>query len=100
LFTPAGSPAHALGDLLRRVSLVSYRTRQLADATSSSIGSTERAVWERIRWSTALAEYAIEQRGRARPTVRAIAIRGSLGGDCGESPQLGPTPGTERGGLT
>jgi len=35
------------GDLLRRVSLVAYRTRQLADATSSSIGSTERVVWER-----------------------------------------------------
>jgi toluene monooxygenase system protein E len=29
------------------VSLVAYRTRQLADATSSSIGSAERAVWER-----------------------------------------------------
>jgi toluene monooxygenase system protein E len=35
------------GDLLRRVSLVAYRTRQLADATSSSIGRTERAMWER-----------------------------------------------------
>jgi toluene monooxygenase system protein E len=35
------------GDLLRRVSLVAYRTRQLADATSSSVGSTERVVWER-----------------------------------------------------
>src|SRR5260370_18407226 len=35
------------GDLLRRVALVADRTRQLADATSSSIGSTERAVWER-----------------------------------------------------
>ncbi len=35
------------GDLLRRVSLVAYRTRRLADATSSSIGSTERVVWER-----------------------------------------------------
>ena len=35
------------GDLLRRVSLVAYRTRQLADAARSSIGSTERAVWER-----------------------------------------------------
>jgi toluene monooxygenase system protein E len=35
------------GDLLRRVSLASYRTRQFADATSSSIGSTERAVWDR-----------------------------------------------------
>jgi toluene monooxygenase system protein E len=35
------------GDLLRRVSLVAYRTRQLADATSSSIGRTERVVWER-----------------------------------------------------
>jgi toluene monooxygenase system protein E len=29
------------------VSLVAYRTRQLADATGSSIGSTERVVWER-----------------------------------------------------
>ena len=71
LFTPTRFPVHALqmctaylghiapasyisncavfgaGDLLRRVSLVAYRTRQLADATSSSIGSTERAVWER-----------------------------------------------------
>jgi toluene monooxygenase system protein E len=37
----------AAGDLLRRVSLVAYRTRQLADATGSSIGSTERATWER-----------------------------------------------------
>jgi toluene monooxygenase system protein E len=35
------------GDLLRRVSLVAYRTRQLADATGSSIGRAERAVWER-----------------------------------------------------
>jgi toluene monooxygenase system protein E len=71
LFTPTRFPVHALqmctaylgymapasyisncavfgaGDLLRRVSLVAYRTRQLADATSSSIGSTERAEWER-----------------------------------------------------
>jgi toluene monooxygenase system protein E len=71
LFTPTRFPVHALqmctaylgqmapgsyisncavfgaGDLLRRVSLVSYRTRQLADAAGSSIGSTERAVWER-----------------------------------------------------
>jgi toluene monooxygenase system protein E len=71
LFTPTRFPVHALqmctaylgqmapgsyisncavfgaGDLLRRMSLVSYRTRQLADAAGSSIGSTERAVWER-----------------------------------------------------
>ena len=71
LFTPTRFPVHALqmctaylgqmapasyisncavfgaGDLLRRVSLVAYRTRQLADATSSSIGRTERAMWER-----------------------------------------------------
>lgn len=71
LFTPTRFPVHALqmctaylahmapasyisncavfgaGDLLRRVSLVAYRTRQLADTTSSSIGRTERAVWER-----------------------------------------------------
>ena len=71
LFTPTRFPVHALqmctaylgqmapasyisncavfgaGDLLRRVSLVAYRTRQLADATSSSIGSSERVVWER-----------------------------------------------------
>ncbi|HET9256893.1 MAG TPA: toluene hydroxylase, partial [Pseudonocardiaceae bacterium] len=71
LFTPTRFPVHALqmctaylghmapasyistcavfaaGDLLRRVSLVAYRTRQLADATISSIGSTERVVWER-----------------------------------------------------
>jgi toluene monooxygenase system protein E len=71
LFTPTRFPVHALqmctaylghmapasyisscavfgaGDLLRRVSLVAYRTRQLADATSSSIGSAERVVWER-----------------------------------------------------
>ena len=71
LFSPTRYPVHALqmctaylghmapsslisncavfgaGDLLRWVSLVAYRTRQLADATSSSIGSTERAVWER-----------------------------------------------------
>ena len=70
LFTPTRFPVHALqmctaylghmapasyisncavfgaGDLLRRVSLVAYRTRQLADATSSSIGRTERALWE------------------------------------------------------
>jgi toluene monooxygenase system protein E len=37
----------ATGDLLRRVSLVAYRTRQLADAAGSPIGSTERATWER-----------------------------------------------------
>jgi toluene monooxygenase system protein E len=71
LFTPTRFPVHALqmctaylgqmapasyitncavfgaGDLLRRVSLVAYRTRQLADATSSSIGRAERAMWER-----------------------------------------------------
>ncbi len=71
LFTPTRFPVHALqmctaylgqmapasyisncavfgaGDLLRRVSLVAYRTRQLADAASSSIGRTERAMWER-----------------------------------------------------
>ena len=71
LFTPTRFPVHALqmctaylgqmapgsyisncavfgaGDLLRRVSLVSYRTRQLADAAGAPIGSTERAVWER-----------------------------------------------------
>jgi toluene monooxygenase system protein E len=71
LFTPTRFPVHALqmctaylghmapasyisncavfgaGDLLRRVSLVAYRTRQLADATGSSIGSAERATWER-----------------------------------------------------
>ena len=71
LFTPTRFPVHALqmctaylgyaapasyisncavfgaGDLLRRVSLVAYRTRQLADATGSSIGRAERATWER-----------------------------------------------------
>jgi toluene monooxygenase system protein E len=75
LFTPTRFPVHALqmctaylghmapasyiancavfgaGDLLRRVSLVAYRTRQLADATNAAgttgIGRTERAVWER-----------------------------------------------------
>jgi len=37
------------GDLLRRVSLVAYRTRQLADTASEPgrIGVGERAVWER-----------------------------------------------------
>src|SRR2546423_11425427 len=78
LFTPTRFPVHALqmctaylgymapasyisncavfaaGDLLRRVSLVAYRTRQLADATSSSIGNTERVVWERTEaWQPA-----------------------------------------------
>jgi toluene monooxygenase system protein E len=71
LFTPTRFPVHALqmctaylghiapasyisncavfgaGDLLRWVSLVAYRTRQLADATGSSVGRTERMVWER-----------------------------------------------------
>jgi toluene monooxygenase system protein E len=71
LFTPTRFPVHALqmctaylghiapasyisncavfgaGDLLRWVSLVAYRPRQLADATGSSVGRTERAVWER-----------------------------------------------------
>ncbi|MGE5292622.1 MAG: toluene hydroxylase [Micromonosporaceae bacterium] len=70
LFTPTRFPVHALqmctayfaqmapasyisncavfgaGDLLRRVSLVAYRTRQLGDATSSPIGSAERRIWE------------------------------------------------------
>jgi hypothetical protein len=70
LFTPTRFPVHALqmctaylgymapasyisncavfgaGDLLRRVSLLAYRTRQLAETTGSSIGS-ERAMWER-----------------------------------------------------
>jgi len=70
LFTPTRFPVHALqmctaylghiapasyisncavfaaGDLLRRVSLVAYRTKQLAGETRSSIGSSERAVWE------------------------------------------------------
>ena len=71
LFTPTRFPVHAFqmctayfaqmapasyisncavfgaGDLLRRVSMVAYRTRQLADATSSSIGRDERRIWER-----------------------------------------------------
>jgi toluene monooxygenase system protein E len=71
LFTPTRFPVHALqmctaylghmapasyisncavfaaGDLLRRVSLVAYRTRQLAEETSSSIGTGERATWEK-----------------------------------------------------
>lgn len=71
LFTPTRFPVHALqmcaaylgqmapasyisncavfaaGDLLRRVSLVAYRTRQLADAAGPRIGSGERAAWER-----------------------------------------------------
>jgi toluene monooxygenase system protein E len=71
MFTPTRFPVHALqmctaylghmapasyisncavfgaGDLLRRVSLVAYRTRQLADAARSSIGTTERQIWER-----------------------------------------------------
>jgi len=70
LFTPTRFPVHALqmtsaylgylapssyitncavfgtGDLLRRVSLVAYRTRQLAEATDSAIGRTERARWQ------------------------------------------------------
>jgi toluene monooxygenase system protein E len=70
LFTPTRFPVHALqmctaylgqvapasyisncavfgaGDLLRRVSLVAFRTRQLADASGSRIGG-ERAIWER-----------------------------------------------------
>jgi len=71
LFTPTRFPVHALqmcaaylgqmapasyisncavfgaGDLLRRVSLVAYRTRELANATGSRIGSSERTTWER-----------------------------------------------------
>lgn len=71
MFTPTRFPVHALqmctaylghmapasyisncavfgaGDLLRRVSLVAYRTRQLADAGRSSIGTSERQIWER-----------------------------------------------------
>ena len=70
LFTPTRFPVHALqmssaylgyiapssyisncavfgtGDLLRRVSVVAYRTRQLAEATDSAIGRTERARWQ------------------------------------------------------
>ncbi|MEV0227170.1 toluene hydroxylase [Streptomyces sp. NPDC050704] len=70
LFTPTRFPVHALqmctaylglmapasyisncsvfatGDLLRRVSLVAYRTRQLADASDSSIGRAERNTWQ------------------------------------------------------
>jgi toluene monooxygenase system protein E len=80
LFTPTRFPVHALqmctaylghmapssyisncavfaaGDLLRRVSLVAYRTRQLADAAGAPIGSAERAVWERNQaWQPARA---------------------------------------------
>jgi toluene monooxygenase system protein E len=71
VFTPTRFPVHALqmctaylaqmaptsyisncavfgaGDLLRRVSLVAYRTAQLAGAAGSSIGTAERAVWQR-----------------------------------------------------
>ena len=71
MFTPTRFPVHALqmstaylahmapssyisncavfgaGDLLRRVSLVAYRTRQLADAGGTSIGTGERHTWER-----------------------------------------------------
>jgi len=168
LFTPTRFPVHALqmctaylgymaptsyisncavfgaGDLLRRVSLVAYRTRQLAEATGSSIGRAERALWEQhdawqparealeklltaydwgecftamnlvlrptldqillhqladaargngddltwlllgnlaadaarcIRWSTALARYAIEQRARNRDVLRRWVAR-------------------------
>ena len=171
------------------MSLVAIRTRQLADATGSSIGRTERVAWERneawqlareavekllyaydwaecftamnlvlrptldhillrqlataaqgngddltwlllgnlaahadrcARWSSALARYAIGQRagnrdvlqrwvaladtsrrgrrGRA-PARPGIAIRGWRGGGCGERRQLGPAPGTRRGGA-
>ena len=101
LFTPTRFPVHALqmctadlgqmapasyisncavfgaGDLLRRVSLVAYRTRQLADATSSSIGRTERAMWERNQaWQPArraLAAGALEFYDRWLPsTMRRI----------------------------
>src|SRR5260370_7282504 len=75
LFTPTRFPVHALqmctaylgymapasyisncavfaaGDLLRRVSLVAYRTRQLADATPSSIRATQLAARERNKAS-------------------------------------------------
>ena len=71
LFTPTRFPVHALqmctaylahmapssyitncavfgaGDLLRRVSLVAYRTCQLAETRDSSIGTSERRTWER-----------------------------------------------------
>lgn len=73
VFTPTRFPVHAMqmctaylgqiapssyisncalfgaGDLLRRVSLVAYRTRQLADGVPvpGCIGARERAVWER-----------------------------------------------------
>jgi toluene monooxygenase system protein E len=70
LFTPTRFPVHALqmctaylgymapssgisncavfgaGDLLRRVSLVAYRTQQLAE-TTDAVGRAERALWER-----------------------------------------------------
>ena len=36
---------------------------------------------------------------RAQPVVRAIAILGSPGRDCGERRQFGPAPGTQRGGT-
>jgi toluene monooxygenase system protein E len=101
LFTPTRFPVHALqmctaylghmapasymsscavfgaGDLLRRVSMVANRTRQLADAGTSA-GGTERGVWERHE---------------------AIAIWCPFGGDCGERRQLGQAPGTHRGGA-
>jgi toluene monooxygenase system protein E len=71
LFTPTRFPVHALqmctaylahmapssyitncavfgaGDLLRRVSLVAYRTCQLAETRDASIGTGERRTWER-----------------------------------------------------
>ena len=103
LFTPTRFPVHALqmctaylghiapasyitncavfgaGDLLRRVSLVAYRTRQLADATSSSIGRSERVTWERNEaWQPAREALeklltAYESWGRSTETVENAA---------------------------
>jgi len=39
----------AAGDLLRRVSLVAYRTRQLADATGYPSAAPNGFAWERTR---------------------------------------------------
>jgi Methane/Phenol/Alkene Hydroxylase len=69
------------GDLLRRVSLVAYRTRQLADATSSSIGGTERVVWEHNR--------DVLQVWIARWTPRAEAAAAGLGRLFGQLPSGG-----------
>lgn len=83
---------------------MAYRTRQLADADRSSMGTTERQIWERREaWQPArqpleklLVAYDWAECFTAVNLVlRAVARSRPLGRGCGERRRLGPSPGAQ-----